>query len=82
VTADPAKLAPSILAADFARLCDQVAEAERGGADRIHVDVMDERFVPNLSMGATDHPIAARECDRTSGSAPSASAISHQERQH
>ena len=46
------KLAPSILAADFARLGDQVAEAERAGADRIHVAVMDGHFVPNLSMGA------------------------------
>jgi ribulose-phosphate 3-epimerase len=50
------KIAPSILAADFARLGEQVSEAERARADRIHIDIMDGHFVPNISMGA---PIVA-----------------------
>lgn len=44
-------LAPSVLSADFGRLADEVAAAERGGASLVHVDVMDGHFVPNLTVG-------------------------------
>jgi ribulose-phosphate 3-epimerase len=53
-------LAPSILAADLGHLADQIAAVERGGAGLVHVDVMDGRFVPNISLG----PVVVDACRR------------------